>query len=71
MDFVEEPVNVVIVSSATDRFHSNAAMVPGNPKALNAAEIASTSMRNCETPEVTFHALLTLDETRQLEVVRA
>jgi hypothetical protein len=28
-------------------------------------------MRNCETLKVTFHALLTQDETRQLEVVRA
>jgi hypothetical protein len=38
---VEWPVNVVIVSSATDRFHSNAAMVPGDSKVLNAVEIAS------------------------------
>jgi hypothetical protein len=30
-----------------------------------------TSMRNCKTPEVRFRALLTQDETRQLEVVRA
>jgi hypothetical protein len=30
-----------------------------------------TSMRNCKTLEVRFRALLTQDETQQLEVVRA
>ena len=30
-----------------------------------------TSMRNCKTLEVRFRALLTQDETRQMEVVRA
>ena len=34
LDPVEEPADVVIMSSATDRFHSNAAMVPGDPKIL-------------------------------------
>ena len=32
---------------------------------------ALTSMHNCIRPEVRFRALLTQDETRQLEVVRA
>jgi hypothetical protein len=30
-----------------------------------------TSMRNCKTLEVRFRALLTQDETQQLEVMRA
>jgi hypothetical protein len=32
---------------------------------------ALTSMRNCKTLEVRFRALLTQEEIRQLEVVRA
>jgi L-ascorbate metabolism protein UlaG (beta-lactamase superfamily) len=40
LDAVEERADVVIMSSATDRFHSNAAMVPGDPKILDALEIA-------------------------------
>jgi L-ascorbate metabolism protein UlaG (beta-lactamase superfamily) len=32
LDPVDEPANMVIMSSATDRFHSNASMVPGESK---------------------------------------
>jgi hypothetical protein len=32
----------VELSSATDRFHSDASMVPGDPKIPNALEIASS-----------------------------
>ena len=39
---VEESADVVIMSSATDRFHSDASMVPGDPKIPNALEIASS-----------------------------
>ena len=38
---VDEPADVVVMSSATDRFHPKAAMVAGDPKVLNAVEIAS------------------------------
>src|SRR5215217_7286444 len=31
---VDEPADVVVMSSATDRFHSDASMVPGDPKIL-------------------------------------
>ena len=40
LDPVDEPAHVVVMSSATDTFHSNASMVPGDPKVLNALEIA-------------------------------
>jgi hypothetical protein len=36
---VEEPADVVIMSSATDSFHSCASMVPGDPKVLNARRL--------------------------------
>jgi hypothetical protein len=39
---VELPADVVIMSSATDRFHSDASMVPDDPKFPNAREIASS-----------------------------
>jgi L-ascorbate metabolism protein UlaG (beta-lactamase superfamily) len=37
---VDEPADVVVMSSATDRFHSDASMVPIDPKILNALEIS-------------------------------
>lgn len=37
---VDEPVDIVIMSSATDRFHSDAQDVPGNPQVINALEVA-------------------------------
>jgi L-ascorbate metabolism protein UlaG (beta-lactamase superfamily) len=43
LDPVDEPSDVVVISSATDRFHSYASMVPGDPKVLNAQEIARRS----------------------------
>jgi hypothetical protein len=42
LNLVEEPADVVIMSSATDRFHSDASMVPGDLKFPNALEIASS-----------------------------
>ena len=62
---MEEPVNVVVMSSATDRFYSNAAMVPGDPKVLSAAEIAS-----CEPVKVNgvkFEAYPTMESLRHKE----
>jgi Beta-lactamase superfamily domain len=40
LDPAEEPADVVIMSSAIDTFHSCSSMVPGDPEALNALEIA-------------------------------
>jgi hypothetical protein len=65
LDFVEEPVNVVIMSSATDRFHSNAAMVPGDPKVLSAAEIASCGP--VKVHGVKFEACPTMESLRHKE----
>jgi hypothetical protein len=62
---VEEPVNVVIMISATDSFHSNAAMVPGDPKVLNAAEIASCGP--VKVNGVTFEACPTMESLRHKE----
>jgi hypothetical protein len=62
---VEEPVNVVIMSSATDSFHSNAAMVPGDPKVLNAVEIASCGP--VKVNGVKFEAYATMESLRHKE----
>jgi hypothetical protein len=62
---VEEPVNVVIMSCATDRFHSNAAMVPGDPKVLNAVEIASCGP--VKVNGVKFEACPTMESLRHKE----
>jgi L-ascorbate metabolism protein UlaG (beta-lactamase superfamily) len=65
LDPVEEPADVVIMSSATDRFHSNAAMVPGYPKVLNALEIARSGP--VEVNGVVFEALPTMESLRHKE----
>jgi hypothetical protein len=59
---VEEPADVVIMSSATDRFHSNAAMVPGDPKILNALEIAGRGP--AEMNGVKFEAFPTMESLK-------
>lgn len=38
-DPITEAADIVIMSSATDSFHCNAAMVPGDPMVINAMEI--------------------------------
>ena len=65
LDPVEEPANVVIMSSATDRFHSNAAIVPGDPKILNALEIAGKG--SVEVNGVEFEALQTMESLKHKE----
>ncbi|MDX2006832.1 MAG: MBL fold metallo-hydrolase [Meiothermus sp.] len=35
-----EPAEVVVISSDNDRFHCNAHLIPGNPKVINALELA-------------------------------
>ena len=62
---MEEFVNVVIMSSATDSFHSNAAMVPGDPKVLNAVEIASCGA--VKVNGVKFEARPTIESLRHRE----
>jgi len=62
LDPVEEPADVVIMSSATDRFHSNAAMVPGDPKILDALEIAGRGSLGVNGVE--FEALQTMESLK-------
>ena len=59
LDPVDEPADVVIMSSATDRFHSCSSMVPGDPRVLNALEIARTGP--VEAGGVVFEALPTME----------
>ena len=56
---VDEPADVVVMSSATDRFHSCSAMVPGDPKVLNALEISGRGP--VEAHGVVFEALPTME----------
>src|ERR687894_44384 len=59
---MDESADVVVMSSATDRFHSDASMVPGDPKILNALEIAGRGP--VEVNNVVFEALPTMESLR-------
>jgi L-ascorbate metabolism protein UlaG (beta-lactamase superfamily) len=65
LDPVDEPADVVIMSSATDRFHSCSSMVPGDPRVLNALEIARTGP--VEAGGVMFEALPTMESLAHKE----
>jgi L-ascorbate metabolism protein UlaG (beta-lactamase superfamily) len=65
LDPVDEPADVVVMSSATDRFHSDASMVPGDPKILNALEIADRGP--VEVNYVAFEALPTMESLTHKE----
>ena len=65
LDPVDEPADVVIMSSVTDRFHSEASMVPGNPEILNALEIAGRGL--VEVNGVVFEALPTMKSRKYKE----
>ena len=65
LDPVDEPAGVVIMSSATDRFHSCSSMVPGDPRVLNALEIARTGP--VEAGGVVFEALPTMESLAHKE----
>ena len=62
---VDEPADVVVMCSDTDRFHSDASMVPGDPKILNALEIADTGP--VEVNDVVFEALPTMESLTHKE----
>ncbi len=59
LDPVDEPADVVVMSSATDRFHSCSAMVPGDPEVVNALEISGRGP--VEVGGVVFEALPTME----------
>jgi L-ascorbate metabolism protein UlaG (beta-lactamase superfamily) len=65
LDPVDEPADVVIMSSATDRFHSDAPMVPGDPEILNALEISGRGP--VEVNGVVFEALPTMESLTHKE----
>ncbi len=65
LDPVDEPANVVVMSSATDRFHSDAAMVPGDPKIVNALKISGRGP--VEVNNVAFEALPTMESLTHKE----
>jgi L-ascorbate metabolism protein UlaG (beta-lactamase superfamily) len=65
LDPVDEPANVVVMSSATDRFHSDASMVPGDPKIVNALKISGRGP--VEVNNVAFEALPTMESLAHKE----
>jgi L-ascorbate metabolism protein UlaG (beta-lactamase superfamily) len=65
LDPVDESADVVVMSSATDRFHSDASMVPGDPKILNALQISGRGL--VEVNDVAFEALPTMESLRHKE----
>ncbi len=65
LDPVDEPADVVVMSSATDKFHSDASMVPGDPKILNALEIARREP--VEVNGVVFEALPVMESLEHKE----
>ena len=65
LDPMNEPADVVVMSSATDRFHSDASMVPGDPKILNALKISGTGP--VEVNNVIFEALPTMESLTHKE----
>src|SRR5919112_1232202 len=65
LDPMDESADVVVMSSATDRFHSDASMVPGDPKILNALEISGRGP--VEVNNVIFEALPTMESLRHKE----
>jgi L-ascorbate metabolism protein UlaG (beta-lactamase superfamily) len=65
LDPVDEPADVVVMSSATDRLHSDASMVPGDPKILNALEISGRGP--VEVNGVAFEALPTMESLEYKE----
>jgi L-ascorbate metabolism protein UlaG (beta-lactamase superfamily) len=65
LDPMDEPADVVVMSSATDRFHSDASMVPGNPEILNALQISARGP--VEVNGVVFEALPTMESRKYKE----
>jgi L-ascorbate metabolism protein UlaG (beta-lactamase superfamily) len=62
---VDDPADLVVVSSTSDAYHSNAAMIPGDPLCLNALDIAGFG--TVEMGGVTFEALRTIESIEHKE----
>src|ERR671915_1983089 len=65
LDPIDESADVVVMSSATDRFHSDASMVPGDPKILNSLQILGRGP--VEVNNVVFEALPTMESLKHKE----
>jgi L-ascorbate metabolism protein UlaG (beta-lactamase superfamily) len=65
LDPVDEPADLVVVSSATDEYHSNARMVPGDPLYLNALE--ATDRDAVEMAGVKFEAFRAMESVEHKE----
>jgi L-ascorbate metabolism protein UlaG (beta-lactamase superfamily) len=65
LDPIDESADVVVMSSATDRFHSDASMVRGDPKILNALQISGRGP--VEVNNVVFEALPTMESLKHKE----
>jgi L-ascorbate metabolism protein UlaG (beta-lactamase superfamily) len=66
LDPVDEPADLVVISSATDEYHSNASMVPGDPLCLNALEVADRGI--VEVGGVAFETFRTMESVKHKEV---
>ncbi len=62
---VKDPADLVVVSSTTDEYHSNVAMIPGDPLSLNALEVAGSG--RIEVGGVTFEAFRTMESVEYKE----
>jgi L-ascorbate metabolism protein UlaG (beta-lactamase superfamily) len=62
---VKDSADLVVVSSTTDEYHSNAAMIPGDPLSLNALEV--TGSGTVEVGGVTFEAFRTMESIEHKE----
>lgn len=62
---VQDPADVVVVSSTTDGYHSNVAMIPGDPLRLNALEVAGSG--TVEAGGITFEAFRTMESVEHKE----
>jgi L-ascorbate metabolism protein UlaG (beta-lactamase superfamily) len=62
---VDDPADLVVVSSTTDAYHSNAAMIPGDPLRLNALDVAGSG--TVEVGGVAFEAFRTMESIEHKE----
>jgi L-ascorbate metabolism protein UlaG (beta-lactamase superfamily) len=62
---VDDPADLVVVSSTTDEYHSNAAMISGDPLCLNALDVAGSG--TVEAGGVGFEALWTMESIEHKE----
>jgi L-ascorbate metabolism protein UlaG (beta-lactamase superfamily) len=65
LDPVREPADLVVMSSATDEYHSEAFMVPGDPSVLNALEVADRD--DVEVGGVRFETFRTRESVEHKE----